>query len=225
MSHNEDLRIKRTRKLLRDALIEATTEKGFAAVTVQDITDRAMVNRATFYRHYQDKYDLALANVKDLLTDLHFTDQPLDIQSKVDLTDQAVPVLVQLFEHIRDHAAFYRIILGKEGSSTLEAPIRSYVEQVMRRRLELAGYDPQRARMPLELCINVMVSTALGLVKWWLEHDLPYSPEQMATWLPQINVRGLQYALGFEPKDEGGRMQIGPLHPSAFILLIMLLVL
>ena len=52
------LRMRRTRKALIQALIELTIEKGFAAITVQDIADRAMVNRATFYRHYLDKRDL-----------------------------------------------------------------------------------------------------------------------------------------------------------------------
>jgi hypothetical protein len=54
----EDLRVQRTRKLLQQALIELTVEKGFAAITVRDITKRAMVNRSTFYRHYLDKFDL-----------------------------------------------------------------------------------------------------------------------------------------------------------------------
>src|SRR5512142_1370901 len=53
-----DLRVQRTRKLIVEALIELTIEKGFAAVTVQDIVKRAGINRATFYRHYQDKFDL-----------------------------------------------------------------------------------------------------------------------------------------------------------------------
>src|SRR5215471_2043298 len=54
----EDLRVRRTRKLLQKAFLELTVEKGFAALTVQDITERAMVNRSTFYRHYLDKFDL-----------------------------------------------------------------------------------------------------------------------------------------------------------------------
>lgn len=54
----EDLRVRRTRTTLQRALIELTVEKGFAAVTVRDICERAMVNRSTFYRHYIDKYDL-----------------------------------------------------------------------------------------------------------------------------------------------------------------------
>ena len=54
----EDLRVRRTRKLLQTALMELTIQKGFETVTVKDICEQAMVNRATFYRHYADKYDL-----------------------------------------------------------------------------------------------------------------------------------------------------------------------
>jgi AcrR family transcriptional regulator len=53
-----DPRIRRTRKLLNRAFLDLMQEKGFQSITVQDITDRAEVNRATFYAHYEDKYDL-----------------------------------------------------------------------------------------------------------------------------------------------------------------------
>ncbi len=53
-----DPRVKRTRLLLEQAFMELIQEKGFQAVTVQDITERAGVNRATFYAHFADKYAL-----------------------------------------------------------------------------------------------------------------------------------------------------------------------
>ncbi len=53
-----DPRVKRTRKLLEQAFEELLQEKGFQAITVQDITFRAEVNRATFYAHFADKYAL-----------------------------------------------------------------------------------------------------------------------------------------------------------------------
>jgi AcrR family transcriptional regulator len=53
-----DPRVKRTRQLLDQAFIQLLTEKGFEAITVQDVTQRAGVNRATFYAHFQDKYEL-----------------------------------------------------------------------------------------------------------------------------------------------------------------------
>mgnify|MGYP000073368683 CR=1 FL=1 len=53
-----DPRVKRTRKLLHNAFIELVSEKGFTATSVQDIADRAEINRATFYAHYTDKFEL-----------------------------------------------------------------------------------------------------------------------------------------------------------------------
>src|ERR1700716_2395254 len=56
-----DPRVKRTRKLLQDALLELLTEKSFDAITVQDIAERSTINRATFYAHFVDKYELFAA--------------------------------------------------------------------------------------------------------------------------------------------------------------------
>src|SRR5215813_2914141 len=53
-----DPRVKRTRKLLEDAFVALLAEKSFHAISVQDIAERATVNRATFYAHFEDKYAL-----------------------------------------------------------------------------------------------------------------------------------------------------------------------
>ena len=53
-----DPRVKRTRKLLQQAFIGLFQERGFASISIQDITERATVNRATFYAHFPDKYAL-----------------------------------------------------------------------------------------------------------------------------------------------------------------------
>lgn len=56
--NGNDPRVKRTRKLIQEAFAELLMEKRFQAISIQDITDRATVNRATFYTHFIDKYDL-----------------------------------------------------------------------------------------------------------------------------------------------------------------------
>src|SRR5215470_720096 len=53
-----NVRVRRTQKLLREALIELIAERGFDALTVEELTSRALVSRAAFYRNYKDKYDL-----------------------------------------------------------------------------------------------------------------------------------------------------------------------
>ena len=54
----EDKRVKRTRKLLRQALAELMLEKEFKNITVTDLVRRADINRGTFYTYYRDVYDL-----------------------------------------------------------------------------------------------------------------------------------------------------------------------
>ena len=57
-SEKVDPRVKRTRQSLEQAFVDLLHEKGFQAITVQDITQRAGLNRATFYAHFPDKYAL-----------------------------------------------------------------------------------------------------------------------------------------------------------------------
>jgi AcrR family transcriptional regulator len=60
-----DPRVKRTRQLLIQALADVLGEKSFHDITIQDITDRATVNRVTFYAHFEDKYDLVGTLIRD----------------------------------------------------------------------------------------------------------------------------------------------------------------
>ena len=58
MGKTIDPRIVRTRRLIMDAFMQLAIEKDFKDITIKDITSRATVNRATFYYHFYDKYDL-----------------------------------------------------------------------------------------------------------------------------------------------------------------------
>lgn len=72
---NVDPRIQRTRKLIMDSFIDLSTRKDFKDITVKDITEAAMINRATFYYHFEDKYDLldmALLEVLSVNLDRQF---------------------------------------------------------------------------------------------------------------------------------------------------------
>ena len=67
MESKQDLRIVKTRSNIKSAFIQLLREKDFNHITVQDILDRALINRKTFYHHYQDKYDLAERLIQEFL--------------------------------------------------------------------------------------------------------------------------------------------------------------
>src|SRR5215203_3763402 len=99
----KDLRVRRTRLALHDAFMALIEEKGFDAIIVQDIADRAMINRVTFYKHYRDKYDLLDQTMQAFLNE--FADS-----LKILVLEPAGKVvfdgLVQWFEQVARHASF-----------------------------------------------------------------------------------------------------------------------
>jgi AcrR family transcriptional regulator len=178
---NDDLRVQRTRKLIQDALIDLTIQKGFAAVTVRDITQYAKINRATFYRHYQDKFDLVDQYAQDVYRLLDESDG-----------DSPEAGLVKMFEHIRDHAKFFRVMLGKNGDPAFSEKIRHYIEQRIRRSLP---ETMQRDKKAAALYLNYVASGSAGVVLWWLEHDMPYSPAELTAFAFRLSAASLTATL------------------------------
>jgi AcrR family transcriptional regulator len=180
----EDLRVQRTRKLLQTALMELTIQKGFEAVTVKDICEQAMVNRATFYRHHADKYDLLDQYMEELygLLDQSPGEQEPDSMN--------VPPagLVQMLEHLRGHADFYRAMLGPHGYPPFAERIRFYIEKRLRHSLPTQPVPSEPGRPPVGLLLRSISSAGLGAILWWLENGMPVTPEQMATWAIQIST-------------------------------------
>src|SRR5215470_13637762 len=103
-----DLRIRRTHKFLQEAMIELIAEKGFDAITVGDIAERAMINRATFYRHYQDKYDLAVKIFEETVGHLVTTMKPSHGYVRHLDPENPPELWIQLFKHFAEHARLYR---------------------------------------------------------------------------------------------------------------------
>jgi AcrR family transcriptional regulator len=181
----EDLRAKRTEKLLLSALIELTVQKGFAAVTVSDLTKEAGINRATFYRHYEDKFELLnqyARTVYELLDSLPEASLPLP----ADVSARSAPVgLVAIFEHIRANAPFYRVMLGPNGESVFADKIRQYIKKRIWRSLP-AGL--QRDTSAVDLYLSYSSSASIGAVLWWLDHDVPCSAEEVAAISYQVSM-------------------------------------
>lgn len=80
-----DPRILRTRKLIMDSFIELSSKKEFKDITVKDITTEAMINRATFYYHFKDIYDL----LEKVLVEVLLINLDYDFYQNDELNDEA----------------------------------------------------------------------------------------------------------------------------------------
>jgi AcrR family transcriptional regulator len=194
--NKEDLRVRRTRKLLQKALLEAASEKGFAHVTVSDITERAMVNRATFYRHYEDKYDLLTQYMEELSGLIEEDKGENYLGNGAVQSTTPPPGMVKVLRHIQTNADFYRVMLGKQGDPAYCAQIfRDYIEQGFRRIISNQGSNLDPSRPPISLTVSYILSAGIGAIVWWLESSEQYTPEQMATWLYHLSYASINASL------------------------------
>lgn len=196
---SDDPRAKRTREDLRTALVSLVSEKGFESVRVRDLTERARVNRATFYKHYRDKWDLMESTFEEVIAGLEArTDPPPNNTAAVDFANPPDGWVV-LFEHLAEHEGFYRAVLGEGGSPWFAARVRGRLEEIVGRRLRDMVPNASRAWMPREVVMPFVSYAVLGTVSWWLENGRPYSADQMAEWTIRLAATGAYSALGLRP--------------------------
>ena len=223
MSHNSsDLRVRRTQKLLREALIALIEERGFDAITVGEIAERAMVSRAAFYHHYQDKYDLVENIFAEMVAAvLHEIDplrrsvmdrlgshQPADPWGA--LFEQAPEARttpepwVKMFDHFAQYERLYRALLGKKGSSWFVTRIRTFLADTLSARLqELAGAISHQHVAVKRVFANGFLPNLIGAqlieaIVWWLEQERPYSSRQIATYCYHLMRSALREAATWE---------------------------
>ncbi len=204
MSHEKrtDLRVRRTHKFLQDALVELIDERSFDLITVGDIAERAMINRATFYRHYQDKYDLLARIFEETADDLVAQMKPVrkDADGRAAVTPPEI--WIRFFEHIKEHARLYRAMLGKNGSPWFVARMQEYTVKIMLEfekqwEREIGPGRKADRTMPGELPVLLLAHALTGAIVWWLEREERYAPKQIADWFYYSAFSGYLATLGY----------------------------
>jgi AcrR family transcriptional regulator len=183
----EDARVQRSRTLIQHALFDLIVEKGYAAVTVRDIALRAKVNRSTFYRHYLDKADLLAHYLDQLQKDV--ADAAEQAEQKRIAAPERVPAgLLLLVNHVQEHAAFYRVMLGKHGDPAFVEHFRQLSEQRYRTLFARVATRVTPPDLPTELHVHFISVAFVGSVQWWLENNCPSTSEQFTIWLGQLSM-------------------------------------
>jgi AcrR family transcriptional regulator len=174
----KSIRLRRTQKLLREALIALIEERGFDALTIGELTERALVSRAAFYRNYQDKYDLVDQIFEEAMSSL--------LAAVGDLgREHPAEIWVTFFEHIAEYERLYRALLGKKGSPWFVWKMRAALAELVNERGQLP-HGSNAAHQPTHSFGDTFVPDLVSAlfveaITWWLEQGRPYTPREIAS--------------------------------------------
>lgn len=179
-----DPRIARSRLALREAFVELMQQRGFDGFTVNDLCQRAGLNRGTFYNHFRDKDGLLATFEGEVLADLEAFRPKFQAVGLSDLAlyrvgKRPLPVLVELFDYLREQGAFLRAVLGPHGDPGFGLRLREVVCGEFVRSLLHARY--RESDEPFVRYYVAYYSGAyLGVISEWLLGGMRESSRDMA---------------------------------------------
>jgi AcrR family transcriptional regulator len=174
-----DRRRQQTRKLLIQTTLQLVLEKGYDAVSIQNITDQADLGRGTFYIHFKDKEEVIWAMVHDLFQEME--------QSAHQQLDRTIPQveyfgLLNIFQHAEQNRDLYRMIFGGQGPAVLKDRVQDLMARSFLYDIQNSPHPPEvNFNLPEEFEAQILTGMISRLLFWWLNSPNDYTAGQMAS--------------------------------------------
>jgi AcrR family transcriptional regulator len=194
MARAEDRRIQRTQQLLRGALLSLIREKGFEALSVKDIIDRANVGRATFYAHFDNKEDLLASGIEGLKMSLKERQRQALSQSTT-RDETLFGFSYDLFVHANEHRDVFQAMVGKRSGAVIQQLLRKMLVDLSRDEVEVIVQRRGGESIPTEAVVQYVAGGLFGLLIWWGNGRMRMPVEEVNAIFRRLAIPAVKAAL------------------------------
>ncbi|XEC94430.1 TetR/AcrR family transcriptional regulator C-terminal domain-containing protein [Paenibacillus tarimensis] len=200
MSETMDRRKAKTKRSLRQALIEVMEERGVERITVSALIEKADINRSTFYLHYADAPDLLRQVKAEIWEGLK---QRMEQLNPYDYLSYAArnmpdPTMVKIIEYFAEHADFFKVILGPKGDPAFARDIKEFLKNQHISKIFDIQPDLAKTIVPKDYMIAYFAASNLSILLHWMETGMRHSPGTLALMITHIVGSGAKHLLGIE---------------------------
>lgn len=176
----DDLRVKRTYFLLKNALFELLSKKPFEKIKVNDICDLAMVHRTTFYIHFSDKYELLEYCIKDVEKELT---EKIGNNNYSDTKEFYINLITNLLSYINENKKFFKCILKKNSYSGVISIFMnaciSYITDMLKKG-EALNISYQ---IPISIIAQYYSGAVINTIVFWLTTNSKITEEELCNYI------------------------------------------
>jgi AcrR family transcriptional regulator len=169
-----DPRVRRTRRLLRDAMISLVIEKNYESITIKEITERAEVAYITFFRHFESLDQLLMEVLDEGLIELQGHIETLAKQSETSALETEGRLI---FEYIGQKADLFSILLKSQSVSRVRKKVVRNIAAIFQKSCQPLARSGNQ--VTAEIMSNHIATSLLSLIEWWLENNMKPAPAQM----------------------------------------------
>lgn len=183
MTMKNDLRVIKTKKILFDTLLKLMKQKNFEKIKISDICEEALINRSTFYAHYEDKYELLVElfeNQKQLLLN-ELGENENELSSK----KYIMKLLSVLIDYIDDNRDIYSAILSHNQNGFLIDFLIDVIEKDASTRLK-NNYDIKESDLPLDIIVKFYAGGIINIGISWLTRSENYTKDELLDYIDKL---------------------------------------
>ncbi len=169
-----DPRVRRTRRLLREAMVSLIIEKDYGAISIKDVTDRAEVAYITFFRHFESLDELLMEVLDEGLAELRGHIETLAKQSETSALETEGRLI---FEYIQQKADLFRILFKSQSVTRIRKKIVQTIAGIFRQ--SCAPLARSKSQVAINIMSNHIATSLLALIEWWLDNKMNPSPAEM----------------------------------------------
>lgn len=179
----EDLRVIKTNKALFNSLTELMKDKTFEEIKISDICSKALVNRSTFYAHYNDKYELLVALIEDLKQNL-LTDLKKN-ENAVNSKEYFMELLEILINHVEEKHEIYFSILINNKNGILMDILLDVVNKDIKERIKISE-NITNYNIPSDIITKFYLGAIIGVGVEWIKNNKKYSKDEIIKYLDTL---------------------------------------
>jgi len=195
MAKRADRRVERSKAALQQALLTLIQERGFEALSVQDITDRANVGRATFYAHFQNKEDLLASGIDGLRAGLREV-QRRALTDPSSRSERTLSFSHELFAHANAHREVFQAMVGKRSGAVVQQLLHKMAVDLVRDELAALSARGGDRTIPTEAVAQFIGSGLFGLLMWWGQGRMRMPVEEVDALFRRLAVPAMKAPLG-----------------------------
>src|SRR5262245_60507318 len=189
-----DRRVQRTRQLLHGAMMSLIQEKGYEALSVQDIIDRANVGRATFYAHFDNKEDLLASGIDGLRASLKERQRHALSSTGMEADEGLFAFSRELFVHANEHRTVFRAMVGKRSGAVIQQLLQKMLVDLVRDEVKAVWAARKTESTPLEAVAQFIGGGLFGLLMWWGNGRMRMAVEEVDAMFRELAIPSLKAA-------------------------------
>lgn len=177
MEPKYDLRIIRTYKSLTEAFLQLMSEKHFEDITINELCERAMIRRTTFYKHFADKYEFFRFFVRELQADFDASNT-----ASADYQDPYyffMSIMKHVLDFLKEHEQFVHMVLSSNLLSTLLSILSDQITFDIADKIKIGIKKGIDVPASPEVLASFFTGAIIHTVRWWLMQKKQLSEEDL----------------------------------------------